>query len=161
MGISRLPTGARYLAAFSTLWKAATLPRFCVWVIGNLGGDCRDGACGSGTGKADTDRDRIIRPSKPLYSAYVEAPAVYDGPFRKPLRYKGHDYRAPCVVHVTQPLFGAVDAAGLRLNAAGQVVADALRAIHADRDGIGLDTCLVMPDHLHAIIVLGANPPSS
>ncbi|HVL24047.1 MAG TPA: hypothetical protein VM450_08180 [Thermomicrobiales bacterium] len=92
---------------------------------------------------------------------------MYDGPFRKSLRYKGHDYHAPCVVHVTicthhrQPLFGAVNAAGLRLNAAGQVVADALRAIHADRDGIGLDTCLVMPDHLHAIIVLGANPPSS
>jgi putative transposase len=89
---------------------------------------------------------------------------VYDGPVRKRLRYQDHDYRAPCCVHVTicthhrQPLFGTITTDGVRLNDAGILVDRTLRAIHADADGITLDTHIVMPDHVHAIIVLGTNP---
>jgi putative transposase len=67
-------------------------------------------------------------------------------------------------VHVTicthhrQPLFGTVTATGMHLNAAGRFIESALHGIHSNHDGIGLDTHIVMPDHLHAIIVLGTTP---
>lgn len=89
---------------------------------------------------------------------------MYEGPVRKPLRYRGHDYRAPCSVHVTicthhrQALFGRIDASGLRLNGAGRFVSTALLALHSDAAGIAIDTHIVMPDHVHAIIMLGTNP---
>jgi REP element-mobilizing transposase RayT len=90
--------------------------------------------------------------------------AVYTGPVRKPLRYRGHDYRAPCTVHVTicthhrQALFGAVSGSGVELNGAGRFVAESLRRIVSPARGIIIDTHIVMPDHVHAIIVLGTNP---
>jgi REP element-mobilizing transposase RayT len=80
------------------------------------------------------------------------------------MRHRGHDYRAPCTVHVTicthhhQPLFGAIDRRGLHLNDAGRFVAAALAALHSDAGGIAIDTSIVMPDHVHAIIALGTNP---
>ena len=89
---------------------------------------------------------------------------MYERPHRKRLRYQGHDYRAPCIVHVTictfgrQPLFGAVTQEGMVLNNAGCFVGEALRSFHSDADGIAIDTHIVMPDHLHAIIMLGTNP---
>lgn len=79
------------------------------------------------------------------------------------MRFTGHDYRAPCCVHVTicthhrQPLFGAVSAAGLHLNDAGLFVQTSLRALHSNADGIAIDTHIVMPDHLHTIITPGTN----
>lgn len=90
--------------------------------------------------------------------------AVYDGPYRKRLRYQGHDYRAPCCVHVTicahnrQHLFGSVTPDGLHLNDAGQFTSDTLQSLHSDSAGIAIDTHIVMPDHIHAIIMLGTNP---
>ena len=89
---------------------------------------------------------------------------MHERPSRKPLRYTGHDYRAPCRVHITicthhrQPLFGTVAASGVHLNDAGRHVAASLHALHSDADGIAIDTQIVMPDHVHAIIVLGTNP---
>lgn len=80
-------------------------------------------------------------------------------PSRTRLRYRGHDYRAPCSVHVTicihhhQRLFGNVAADGIQLNGAGQFVETSLRALHSDANGLGIDTHMVMPDHLHAILV--------
>ncbi len=88
-------------------------------------------------------------------------------PSRKKLRYPGHDYRAPCIVHVTicthhhQPLFGTVSIAGMQLNDAGHLVAASLLALQSKADGIVIDTHMVMPDHLHAIIMLGTNPDAS
>lgn len=87
-----------------------------------------------------------------------------DQRFRKPLRYKGHDYHAPCVVHITicthnrQRLFGAIRADGMRLSDAGQYVEQMLLSLHSDQHGIAIDTQIVMPDHLHAILMLGTNP---
>ncbi len=89
---------------------------------------------------------------------------MYDGPYRKRLCHKGHDYRAPCIVHVTicthhrQRLFGAIDRTGLHLNDAGRFAEASLLALHADAAGVAIDTQIVMPDHVHAIIVLGTNP---
>lgn len=84
--------------------------------------------------------------------------------FKKPLRYTGHDYRAPCIVHVTictharQPLFGTVAPDGMHLNDPGRFVQQTLLDLHSDEEGITIDTHLVMPDHVHALIVLGTNP---
>jgi putative transposase len=89
---------------------------------------------------------------------------VYDGPIRKRLRYQGHDYHAPCCVHVTicthgrQQLFGAVSADRVHLNDAGQFAEAALCSFQSNTDGIAIDTHIIMPDHVHAIIVLGTNP---
>jgi putative transposase len=89
---------------------------------------------------------------------------MYDGPVRKRLRYPGHDYRAPCCVHVTicthnrQPLFGTISDIGVHLNDAGRFTANALRSLHSEAEGIAVDTFIVMPDHVHAIIMLGTNP---
>ena len=84
--------------------------------------------------------------------------------FSKPMRHPGHDYRAPCSVHVTicawnhQLLFGAMAPTGVRLNDAGRFVEAAVLGMAAPDDGVELDTHLVMPDHLHAIIHLGTQP---
>ena len=84
--------------------------------------------------------------------------------FKRPLRYKGHDYRAPCSVHVTicthlrQPLFGHMDTTGMVLNNVGQFTESALLKLHAPDHGIEIDTHIIMPDHLHAIIHLGTHP---
>jgi putative transposase len=84
--------------------------------------------------------------------------------FKKPLRYRGHDYRAPCSVHVTictwqrQRLFGDVSKTGVVLNDAGRLVESALLTLNSLAQGVAIDTHIVMPDHLHAIIHLGTNP---
>ena len=89
---------------------------------------------------------------------------MYDGPSRKSLRHRGHDYRAPCRVHVTvcthhrRALFGSVSHDGIHLNDAGSFVAASLLALQSETHGVIIDTHIVMPDHLHAIIVLGTNP---
>ena len=84
--------------------------------------------------------------------------------FKKPLRYAGHDYRAPCSVHVTvctwrrQRLFGDITQSGVILGSAGQFVEAVLLDLHSPESGIEVDTHVVMPDHLHAIIHLGTHP---
>lgn len=81
-----------------------------------------------------------------------------------PRRTGGHDYHAPCMVHVTictharQQLFGVVTPAGMHLNDPGRFVEQTLLGLHADDMGIAIDAHVVMPDHIHAIIVLGTNP---
>jgi putative transposase len=60
--------------------------------------------------------------------------------------------------HHRQALFGTVSAATMHLNDAGRFVATSLRVLHSDADGITIDTQVVMPDHVHAIVVLGTNP---
>ena len=84
--------------------------------------------------------------------------------FTKRRRYPGHDYRAPCSVHVTictwnrQHLCGEITAAGVSLNDPGRFVEASLLGLHAPDRGIEIDTHVVMPDHLHAIIHLGTHP---
>ena len=89
---------------------------------------------------------------------------MHQHPYRKRLRYQGHDYRGPCCAHVTictqnrQPLFGTVTRDGMNLNDAGKFVDATLLAFNSGTDEIAIDTHIVMPDHVHAVIVLGTNP---
>lgn len=79
------------------------------------------------------------------------------------MRYRGHDYRAPCCVHVTicthhrQPLFGTVTENGVILNNAGWLVDRAMKKTQDNARGIAIDPYIIMPDHLHAVITLGIN----
>jgi REP element-mobilizing transposase RayT len=46
----------------------------------------------------------------------------------------------------------------MNLNNAGRFAEMALLELHSDATGIAIDTQIVMPDHVHAVIVLGTNP---
>lgn len=89
---------------------------------------------------------------------------MHERRFKQPLRYKGHDYRAPCSAHVTicthrrQSLFGEIASGGLVLSDAGCFVETALLQLHRPESGIEIDTHIIMPDHLHVIFHLGTHP---
>jgi REP element-mobilizing transposase RayT len=78
---------------------------------------------------------------------------------RKRTRLAGFDYASQGAYFVTVcarrrgTVFGDVHDGAVCLNARGLVVAEALDAI-PDRHEVRLDASLVMPDHVHAIVVL-------
>lgn len=80
---------------------------------------------------------------------------------RKPTRLPHYDYASPGAYFVTMcatrrgAVFGQVDKGTVRLNACGRLVSDALAAIPDHHHG-ALDTSVVMPDHVHTIVVLRA-----
>jgi len=79
---------------------------------------------------------------------------------RKRLRLSGFDYASPGAFFVTVCaarrglVFGQVQEGTVRLNTCGLLVSEALGAI-PDHHGVEVDTSVVMPDHIHAIVVLG------
>lgn len=83
---------------------------------------------------------------------------------RKSLRARGHDYSdagrffVTICVHHMETRFGVVDSTSVVLNDAGRCI-DALWAGIPDRHAsVGLDAYVVMPNHLHGIVVLGMDP---
>jgi putative transposase len=82
------------------------------------------------------------------------------GPHRKRLRLPHHDYGTPGAYFVTvctherASLFGGVADGTVQLNHAGRMVGDAWAGIPARHSAVALDTFVVLPDHLHGIIVL-------
>jgi REP element-mobilizing transposase RayT len=89
-------------------------------------------------------------------------------PDRKSLRWRLHDYRldgwyfvTPCV-HQRQHLFGRIEASRLISSEAGLAIRDSLLELERYETGLSVDTLIVMPDHLHAILALarpgGADP---
>lgn len=89
---------------------------------------------------------------------------------RKSLRARGYDYSAgglyfmTICVHHMDTRFGSVAPAGVVLSEAGRCI-DALWAGIPDRHPeVGLDAYVVMPNHIHGIVVLGTvlecKPPS-
>jgi putative transposase len=79
---------------------------------------------------------------------------------RRSLRLKGYDYSMAGAYFVTictqdrACLFGDVTAGGMRLNDAGQTVATLWEAIATRFSGVEIDQFVVMPNHLHGILVL-------
>jgi REP element-mobilizing transposase RayT len=80
---------------------------------------------------------------------------------RKPTRSRQIDYTAPNAYFVTvcvadrACLLGEIDASGVfHESAAGAQVERALRALPDRFEGVSLDSWTVMPNHVHAIIVL-------
>jgi REP element-mobilizing transposase RayT len=81
-----------------------------------------------------------------------------------PSRLVGWDYATNGAYFVTACAyqrtlgFGHVDADGVQLSPLGTVVARQLLAVTRDRPGVQLDAGMVMPDHLHFIVLLHGQP---
>ncbi len=80
---------------------------------------------------------------------------------RRPLRLRSYDYSAPGAYFVTIvtrqriPLFGDVAAGTMQLNAAGRIVLSLWDRLPAHYPSVELDEFVVMPNHVHGIIVIG------
>ena len=80
---------------------------------------------------------------------------------RRSLRLKGYDYSMAGAYFVTictqdrACLFGDVVAGAMRLNEAGQMVSALWDGIAARFSNVEIDQFVVMPNHLHGILVLG------
>lgn len=90
----------------------------------------------------------------------------YTGPERKRTRAWWHDYRRPrpyfvtMVCHQQACLWGRIVDGQVRLTPGGEMVAAALREIPAKYPGTLVEAAVVMPNHLHAIVIL-PNPTSA
>jgi len=82
------------------------------------------------------------------------------GKRRRSIRLKGYDYTGPGAYFVTvcthrwQRLFGEVDNGKVRLSTAGQIVETMWLKIPDIRPQVILDEFVVMPNHLHGIIMI-------
>ncbi len=80
---------------------------------------------------------------------------------RRSLRLKGYDYSQAGAYFVTicvqdhQCLFGTVEDGEMRLNRYGEAVTKAWEDLPAHYTAVELDAFVVMPNHVHAIVVLG------
>lgn len=83
---------------------------------------------------------------------------------RNSLRYCGYDYSSPGGYFVTirlqeaWHLLGAVDQGVVRLTPAGKMVQATLENLPRFIPSIAVDTFIVMPDHVHALVFLGVDP---
>jgi putative transposase len=90
----------------------------------------------------------------------AKARSVYTGPERKPMRAPGFDYRDPGPYYVTicsefrLHRFGSIAAGEMHLNDPGVMVQTAWRSIPRVFPGVTLDAHVVMPNHLHGVLVL-------
>lgn len=79
---------------------------------------------------------------------------------RRSVRLKGYDYAQAGAYFVTicttdrACLFGAINAGAMDLNDAGRMVATIWSDLPARFPGIDIDVFVVMPNHLHGIVVL-------
>lgn len=89
---------------------------------------------------------------------------VPDQRCRRPLRVPGYDYSQAGAYFVTVcthkrvSLFGSIIEGEMHLNDIGQIVQQSWMALPARFLRIDLDAFVVMPNHIHGIIVLGAYP---
>ncbi|MGQ9560283.1 MAG: transposase [Candidatus Oleimicrobiaceae bacterium] len=80
---------------------------------------------------------------------------------RRSIRLKGYDYTQPGAYFVTlvtqnrEYPFGDVVDGKMRLNTLGRIVADEWTKTAVLRPHVMVDAFIVMPNHIHAIIVLG------
>ncbi len=83
---------------------------------------------------------------------------------RRSIRLKGFDYSSPGYYFVTicvsgrLPLLGALHDHSMTLNGAGRMVTDTWNEIPSSYPGIGIDAAIIMPNHVHGIVVVGAEP---
>jgi REP element-mobilizing transposase RayT len=83
---------------------------------------------------------------------------------RNSLRDPGYDYAQPGAVFVTictsgrQPLFGTMQSSHLVHTPAGATAVDRWRAIPDRFPTVAIDAFVVMPDHVHSILICGTVP---
>jgi REP element-mobilizing transposase RayT len=84
---------------------------------------------------------------------------------RRSIRWRGYDYAANGVYYVTicthrhGCLFGTVICDGIELNRAGEIVEKEWLRTESMRDRVCLDAYVIMPNHLHALLILQGEPP--
>jgi REP element-mobilizing transposase RayT len=93
-----------------------------------------------------------------------------DHPIRKTVRLRGHDYASPCAYFVTVctcdriGLLGTIEQEHVVLSPEGEIVHVVWRDLPRHFPGIEIDALVVMPNHLHAILILqpavGAKNPA-
>lgn len=90
-------------------------------------------------------------------------------PHRRSIRLKGYDYTANGAYFVTlctdhrRHLFGSIEDASLVPTPAGTIAEERWFALPEHHPGVTLDEFVVMPDHIHGIIIIdrAAPPPSA
>ena len=90
-------------------------------------------------------------------------------PHRRSNRLKGYDYTANGAYFVTictdhrRHLFGSIEHATLVPSAAGSIAEERWFALPEHHPGVTLDEFVVMPDHIHGIIIIDrpAPPPTA
>ena len=80
---------------------------------------------------------------------------------RKVIRLRGHDYSQPGAYFVTvcirdkKPLLGDVTRHGVTLTDLGRCVETVWNTIPDHHPDVNLDEYVIMPDHMHGVILLG------
>ncbi|MDF1500849.1 MAG: transposase [Anaerolineales bacterium] len=89
----------------------------------------------------------------------------YQDKGRRSIRLPGYDYSQPGAYFVTictqgrACVFGEIVDGEMQLNAAGRMVKTVWDDIPTHYPGVDIDACVIMPNHIHGIIVLvGAAP---
>lgn len=83
---------------------------------------------------------------------------------RRSIRLDGYDYGRPGAYFVTictykrVCLFGEVVEGRMWLNEYGRIILGEWRRTERARDNVALDTFVIMPNHVHGIIVITPNP---
>jgi putative transposase len=82
---------------------------------------------------------------------------------RRSIRLRGYDYTKAGAYFVTicayqrKPIFGEVCDRAVRLSKVGHVVTRCWMALPRHFSGVELDSWVLMPDHLHGVIIIQAN----
>ena len=82
---------------------------------------------------------------------------------RRSIRLRGYDYSRSGAYYVTiatqdrRKVFGEADGATMHLTAAGEMIRDVLANLSQHVPGVGVDAFIVMPDHVHCIVVLDSS----
>ena len=87
----------------------------------------------------------------------------FDQRIRQPLRLKNFDYAETGSYFITintktrTELFGQIDEHGVHLNPLGEMIRQAILYTPTRSHGVSIDTHVVMPDHIHAIMTIDGN----
>jgi putative transposase len=83
---------------------------------------------------------------------------------RRSIRLRGHDYTRAGAYFVTicaqgrECLFGEIKGCAFQPNRYGQIVAECLAALSDHFTPVALDISVVMPNHIHTIVMLDDTP---
>lgn len=84
---------------------------------------------------------------------------------RRSIRLKGYDYTLPGAYFVTlvtegrERLFGEVEAGKMQLNSFGRLIENERRRLEERFEKVVVDEWVVMPNHLHGILVIIEGDP--
>jgi hypothetical protein len=97
---------------------------------------------------------------QPFDAAHIVPTSLREGKYRRSIRLQGYDYARAGAYYVTivaqnrENLFGEIVDASMRLNEFGQIAAETWEWLALQYPYVELGTWVVMPNHLHGIIIL-------